>query len=134
MVCYNLPPPPTAEIEGGIIFKAIYHHKLPALSEPGSTVRSCIAMEDMDDLVITPFRDIVKKRNTVTNNGDVRQSTLNAAQSIIKEAERAIESIEPVCKSHLVEHMPDIVVALMENGRWFLANSHLPHRTNPAYR
>jgi hypothetical protein len=70
----------------------------------------------MDDLVITPFRDIVVKgRSAVENAGDNRPMA-KAAQSLIEEGERALKKIDPLCHTYLDKYGFNFVEALKENG------------------
>lgn len=73
-------------------------------------------MEDVSDLVVSPFRDIVEKGlAAVENAGDV-QPMLKDAQDLVKEGRRAVKRIEPVCKKHLEAYGTNFLVALKENG------------------
>lgn len=71
----------------------------------------------MADLVITPFRDIVDKGKTAVINAGNPQPMLKAAQSLLKEGERALRRIEPLCKKHLDEYGPSFLAALKENDK-----------------
>ncbi|KAF4457013.1 hypothetical protein F53441_1028 [Fusarium austroafricanum] len=74
-------------------------------------------MDDVTDLVIAPFRDIVDKgREAVENAGDDKVM-LKASQSLIKEGERALKKIEPLCRKHLDEYGSNFLDALKENGK-----------------
>jgi hypothetical protein len=41
---------------------------------------------------------------------------LKAAQSLVKEGERALKRIEPLCRKHLDEYGSNFLDALKENG------------------
>ncbi|RGP78572.1 hypothetical protein FLONG3_3297 [Fusarium longipes] len=72
-------------------------------------------MDDVVDLVIGPFRDIVDKgREAIENAGD-NKTMLKASQSLIKEGERALKKIEPLCRKHLDEYGSNFLDALKEN-------------------
>ncbi|CAJ0549329.1 Ff.00g029420.m01.CDS01 [Fusarium sp. VM40] len=72
-------------------------------------------MDDVADLVISPFRDIVDKgRKAVENAGDDK-TMLKASQSLTKEGERALKKIEPLCRKHLDEYGSNFLDALKEN-------------------
>lgn len=74
--------------------------------------------ETVDDLVLAPFRDIVAHGEVAINNagdsGDVEM--LRAAQALVKEGERAMKKLEPVCRKHHEEYGPNFVDALIDNG------------------
>ncbi|ESU16377.1 hypothetical protein FGSG_09752 [Fusarium graminearum PH-1] len=72
-------------------------------------------MDDVVDLVIGPFRDIVEKgREAIENAGDDK-TMLKASQSLTKEGERALKRIEPLCRKHLDEYGSNFLDALKEN-------------------
>ncbi|CAG7560199.1 unnamed protein product [Fusarium equiseti] len=72
-------------------------------------------MDDVIDLVIAPFRDIVEKgRDALENAGDDK-AMLKASQSLIKEGERALKKIEPLCRKHLDEYGSNFLDALKES-------------------
>jgi hypothetical protein len=74
-------------------------------------------MDDVVDLVIGPFRDIVDKgREAIENAGDDK-TMLKASQSLTKEGERALKKIEPLCRKHLDEYGSNFLDALKENGK-----------------
>lgn len=72
----------------------------------------------VDDLVLAPFRDIVAHGeaaiNSAEDGGDGEM--LRAAQLLLKEGERALKKIEPVCRKGYEEYGSNFVDALMENG------------------
>ncbi|KAL7789060.1 hypothetical protein V8C37DRAFT_418182 [Trichoderma ceciliae] len=72
-------------------------------------------MDDVADLVITPFRDIVEKGRTAVQNAGERQPMLKAAQTLAKEGERALKRIEPLCKKHFDDYGPNFVAALRDH-------------------
>ncbi|KAF5017973.1 hypothetical protein F66182_10067 [Fusarium sp. NRRL 66182] len=71
--------------------------------------------DDVADLVITPFRDIVDKGRTAVENAGQDKAMLKASQSLVKEGERALKRLEPLCRKHLDEYGPNFVDALKEN-------------------
>lgn len=73
-------------------------------------------MDDVADLVVTPFRDIVDKGRTAVENAGDDKVMLKAAQSLVKEGERALKRIEPLCRKHLDEYGSNFLDALKENG------------------
>ena len=73
-------------------------------------------MDDIQDLVVTPFRDIVEKGKTAVETAGDDKPMLKAAQSLVKEGERALKRIEPLCRKHLEEYGSNFLDALKENG------------------
>lgn len=73
-------------------------------------------MDDVNDLVVTPFRDMVEKGRTAVENAGDDKPMLKAAQALVKEGERALKRIEPLCRKHLDEYGSNFVDALKENG------------------
>ncbi|KAF5607840.1 hypothetical protein FPANT_683 [Fusarium pseudoanthophilum] len=72
-------------------------------------------MDDVADLVIAPFRDIVEKGREATQNAGDDKTMLKASQSLTKEGERALKKIEPLCRKHLDEYGSNFLDALKEN-------------------
>ncbi|KAM0431849.1 hypothetical protein ACHAPT_005101 [Fusarium lateritium] len=72
-------------------------------------------MDDVADLVVTPFREIVDKGRTALENAGDNKPMLKAAQSLVKEGERALKRIEPLCRKLLDEYGSNFVDALKEN-------------------
>lgn len=73
------------------------------------------------DLVTAPFHEIVEKGNAALDNAP--NNTYGAvitksAQALVKEGERALKKMEPLCKK-LLESGPSLtfVNALKDNGR-----------------
>lgn len=92
--------------------------------------------DDIHNLVLSPFRDIVSKGNKAVENGTEAdsQAMVKAARSLVSNAERALNKIEPVCKRQLDEYQSSFIDALKENGE--LSNSFLRVTTTnkPSYR
>lgn len=74
-------------------------------------------MDDVVDLVIAPFRDIVEKGREALENAGDDKAMLKASQSLIKEGERALKKIEPLCRKHLDEYGSNFLDALKESGK-----------------
>ncbi|KAI6785438.1 uncharacterized protein J7T54_007080 [Emericellopsis cladophorae] len=73
-------------------------------------------MEEVDDLVLTSFRDIVDKaRTALLNASEENPVMLKAAQALLKEGERAIRRIEPQCRRHLDDYGSSFIAALKDN-------------------
>ncbi|KAL6896522.1 hypothetical protein GGI43DRAFT_122760 [Trichoderma evansii] len=72
-------------------------------------------MDDIADLVLTPFKDIVEKGRTAVQNAGDTQPMLKASQALLKEGERALKRIEPLCKKHFDDYGPNFIAALRDN-------------------
>ncbi|SPN99624.1 uncharacterized protein DNG_02476 [Cephalotrichum gorgonifer] len=73
-------------------------------------------MDLVDDLVLTPFKEIVDKAQTAVDNaGDDNPDMLKASQTLLKEGQRALKRIEPICKKHFEEYGTNFTDALKEN-------------------
>lgn len=91
----------------------------PSKHHPATTMSVAMSNtmdDDVADLVLTPFRDIVDKGKTAIVNAGDAQPMLKASQSLVKEGERALKRIEPLCKKNLDEYGPNFLAALKENG------------------
>jgi Tfp pilus assembly protein PilX len=73
-------------------------------------------MDEATELVIAPFRDIVEKGKQAVENAGDNEVMLKAAQSLVREGERALKKIEPLCKKQAEEYRSNFVLALKENG------------------
>ncbi|ODA76358.1 hypothetical protein RJ55_08204 [Drechmeria coniospora] len=58
-------------------------------------------MDHVSELVLAPFRDIVDKAGRAAENAAGEQPMLRAAQNLIKEGDRALHRLEPLCRKHL---------------------------------
>ena len=76
-------------------------------------------MEDVNHLVVTPFRDISQKATEALNNAGENQDMQKAAQKLVKEGERALKRIEPLCTKLHNEYGDNFLNALRENSRFF---------------
>lgn len=75
-------------------------------------------MDLVDDLVLTPFKEIVDKAATaVENAGDENADMLKASQTLLKEGQRALKRIEPLCKKQFEEYGTNFTDTLKENGK-----------------
>ena len=75
-------------------------------------------MDLVDDLVLTPFKEIVDKATTaVENAGDESPEMLKSSQTLLKEGQRALKRIEPLCQKHFEEYGSNFTDALKENGK-----------------
>lgn len=74
-------------------------------------------MEDIDDLIVTPFKEIADKaKRAAENAGEDNPEMLKAAKSLLKEGDRGLKRIEPLCKKHLEDYGSSFTTALKENG------------------
>lgn len=73
-------------------------------------------MDDIAHLVITPFQEVVEKGKTAVENAGDSQPMAKAALSLVKEGERALKKIEPLCKKYVAEFGVNFRDALRENG------------------
>ena len=79
--------------------------------------------EAVNDLVVAPFRDLVEKASTALKNAGADDGTdtepmQKAAKSLMKEGERGLKRIEPLCRSHAQEFGSAFVRALKEDSRF----------------
>lgn len=72
----------------------------------------------VDDLVLAPFRDIVAHGEAAVNkaedSGDGEM--FRAARILVREGERALKKIEPLCRKYHEAYGPTFVDALMDDG------------------
>jgi hypothetical protein len=78
-------------------------------------------MEEAQRLVLAPFEEIVEKgKNALENAGDgdsaESKQMQKAAKNLVREGERALAKIAPLCKSRLDEFGSVFVDALKEHG------------------
>ena len=89
-------------------------------------------MDDVAHLVVAPFSDIVDKGKTALDNAGDSEPMRKAAQSLVKEGERALKRIEPICKKHTEQFGINFRDSLQENGRWTIHALH-PCCARPAF-
>ncbi|CEJ85021.1 hypothetical protein VHEMI03647 [[Torrubiella] hemipterigena] len=98
------------------------HAGLHRLATTSSLIRNvpennlAVSMDEVSDLVVTPFRDIVEKANAAVGNAGDNAAMLKAAQALLKEGERALKRIEPQCKKMLDEYGANFHNALKDNN------------------
>lgn len=78
--------------------------------------------DQIERLVLSPFREIVEKANTALKNAedaedDVSAPICKAAQSLAKEGEKALKKIEPLCQKNYEEYGVNFVDAMKEHGK-----------------
>lgn len=76
-------------------------------------------MEEINDLVLTPFREIVSYGTIGVRNAGVvgDERMLKAAQELVKEGERALEKLEELCQKRVGQFGARFVNALKSNGK-----------------
>lgn len=72
----------------------------------------------VEDVVLAPFRDIVAHGEAAVKNAEISGDgeMLKAAQVLVKEGERALKRLEPICRKSHEEYGSSFVDSLMENG------------------
>ena len=83
--------------------------------------------DDVQNLVLAPFHEIVEKGKAAVANATAASLTksddmFRSAQSLVRDGERALSKLEPLCRKQWEEYSVNFVVALKENGK-FMARS-----------
>jgi len=78
--------------------------------------------DDVQNLVLAPFQEIVEKGKSAVTNATAAGLTksddmFRSAQSLVRDGERALGKLEPLCRKQWEEYTANFVVALKENGR-----------------
>ncbi|KAI1853256.1 hypothetical protein JX266_001962 [Neoarthrinium moseri] len=77
--------------------------------------------DEIERLVLSPFKEIVEKANTAIENAtdaddqEAAAPMLKAAQSLVKEGERALKKIEPLCQRNYAAYGSNFVDAMKES-------------------
>jgi hypothetical protein len=76
----------------------------------------------VEDLVISQFKQIVEIASTALQNATAEESEdtkamQKSARNLMKAGERALQLIEPPCKSHAQQYGIVFVDALRQNGQ-----------------
>ncbi|KAI1498712.1 hypothetical protein F5X99DRAFT_392380 [Biscogniauxia marginata] len=76
--------------------------------------------DEVERLMLAPFKEIVEKSNAAIENASGADETsavpmLKAAQSLLKEGERALKRLEPLCNKNYDEYGSNFVDAIKEN-------------------
>ncbi|KAI2635402.1 hypothetical protein GGS21DRAFT_490065 [Xylaria nigripes] len=76
--------------------------------------------EEVEQLLLAPFRDIVEKGRTAVKNAECTDDEapglmLNVAQKLMREGERALKNIEPVAMMNYEEYGYQFIDAVKEN-------------------
>ncbi|KOS18369.1 hypothetical protein ESCO_002917 [Escovopsis weberi] len=72
-------------------------------------------MDDVTGLVTAPFHDLVQKSRIALQNAGSLQPMAQAASSLLKEGQRAITRLEPMCQRYWEDHGIFFVGLLKEN-------------------
>ncbi len=74
--------------------------------------------EDVQRLVLVPFQELVQKGKESLENAKVAGLAVMqaSAEKLIKEGERALKKLEPLCKKQLDEYGANFAAALKEHG------------------
>ncbi|EQL01519.1 RING finger domain-containing protein [Ophiocordyceps sinensis CO18] len=67
------------------------------------------------NLVFAPFRDMIEKGRAAMRNATRSQAMLRAAADLVKEGERALKRLEPICSRYYTAYGADFVEALKGN-------------------
>lgn len=70
------------------------------------------------NLVFAPFRDMIEKGRAAMRNATRSQAMLRAAADLVKEGERALKRLEPICSRYYTAYGADFVEALKGNGSY----------------
>lgn len=76
-------------------------------------------MEDaVGVLLLAPFREIVSRGNTAIGNGEAggHDDLVKAGRSLVKEGERSLKRMEPLCLKKYEEYGSSFVNALKDDG------------------
>lgn len=69
-------------------------------------------------LVASPFHDMVDKGRAAVENAAGSRTMLKAARDLVKEGERALSRLEPICSWYYDAFGSDFVDALRKNGAY----------------
>lgn len=75
-------------------------------------------MDEVNELTLKPFRDIVQEASTALENAGENDSMRKAAKKLVREGEKAIKLIEPQCTKRHGEYGETFLNALRENGTY----------------
>lgn len=82
-------------------------------------------MDDVNNLVITPFREVSEKATEALNNAGENQDMRKAAQKLVKEGDRSLKRIEPLCTKLHNDYGDNFLNALKENSKCFYPYANL---------
>lgn len=75
--------------------------------------------ESIRDLILAPFRDIVAQGRIASGHADAvsNDDMRTVAQNLMKEGERAIKRLEPLCRKKYEDFGVTFVNALKDDGK-----------------
>lgn len=92
---------------------------VPIVLAPKFRVALLLPMDEINDLVLSPFREVVSHGTVGVRNaglaGDERM--LKTAQELVKEGERALSRLEALCQRRVGQFGASFVNALKYNGK-----------------
>lgn len=74
--------------------------------------------EAVEDLVLAPFREIVAQGTAALRNAGDNEGMRSAAHGLLREGERALRRLEPLCRRTGQEFGGLFVDALKDDGKW----------------
>ena len=74
-------------------------------------------MDEIDDFVLSPFREIVAVGKTTVENATDSDRMAKTGQNLVKEGERALKRLEPLCAKNLNDYGNEFMSTLKENGK-----------------
>ncbi|KAI0158707.1 hypothetical protein BJ166DRAFT_309598 [Pestalotiopsis sp. NC0098] len=80
---------------------------------------------EMEDLLVQPFRELIKRGNEAITNGEaarlenpeLSQVILRSARAVVREGERALQKVQPLLLDHLERHGDAFRDALKHCGK-----------------
>lgn len=75
--------------------------------------------ESIRDLILAPFRDLVAQGRIACGNADVANNDdmRTMAQSLVREGERALKRLEPLCQKKYSDFGAVFMNALKDDGK-----------------
>jgi len=75
-------------------------------------------MDDVQELVLQPFREMIEMAETALENAkDAGFEPLQtAAQQLMTDGQRALAKLDPICKRYYESYSTNFITALKENG------------------
>ncbi|MBE3110828.1 MAG: hypothetical protein IMZ46_10015 [Acidobacteria bacterium] len=74
-------------------------------------------MDLVDDLVLTPFKEIVDQAATAVGNAGDNPEMLKASHALLKEGQRALKKLDPLCRKQFDDYGTAFTDALKGNGK-----------------
>lgn len=73
-------------------------------------------MDEVNELTIKPFRDVVDQANTALENAGENEAMRKAAKKLLREGEKAVKLVEPQCAKRYSEYSDNFLSAIRDNG------------------